>query len=394
MRRLTCVPATVYQVLYPFKGHFRCAQARHFHLFCWVLVALIVEKGPGTIKSLSLWVPERITYWALMRMLRSGLWDPDFIIREMSRLLMATLPPPEDRTLFLIGDPTIKAKRGRKHPLARKTRLNQYAPYIFGVEMVVVVAAWGRLRVPVRLGVVDPKRPGHANELFRQALREFEPPWWAERVIVLADAGCAANATFKVIRRRGWFFVFAIPRSRKFSDEKTVRDLVNHLPKSRYRRMATRKPTGRRIDYWVFARRAQLNGVGDVTIVLSKKRRNAGPKGIKIIVTNLERASASSILSTYSRRWGVELMFKELKSGLHLGRMQVTKEPERVKRSLALPVIAYLLLLRLYGHEEPRMKEFNLFRLKERFIEDIAEHEARRLEFRWERKLQKLRPAA
>ncbi len=43
----------------------------------------------------------------------------------------------------------------------------------------------------------------------------------------------------------------------------------------------------------------------------------------------------------------VELVFKELKSGLHLGRMQVTKEPERVKRSLALPVIAYLLLLRL-----------------------------------------------
>jgi hypothetical protein len=30
------------------------------------------------------------------------------------------------------------------------------------------------------------------------------------------------------IRRRGWSFVFAIARSRKFADGKTVRDLVNH----------------------------------------------------------------------------------------------------------------------------------------------------------------------
>jgi hypothetical protein len=388
------VPATVYQVLYPFKPTFRCAQAQHFRIFCWVLVAIVVEKGPGTVKSLSRSMPQRITYWAVMRMLRSGLWDPDFIIREMSRVLMATLPPPDDRTLYLIGDPTIKAKRGRKHPLARKTRTNEFGPYVFGVEMVVVVAAWGRFRVPVSLGVVDPKCRGHANRLFRHALGTFEPPWWAEQVIVLADAGCAANATFKVIIRRGWSFVFAIPRSRKFSDGKTLRDLVTHLPKSRYRRVATRKPTGRRVDYWVYARRAQLNGVGDVTIVLSKKRRNSGPRGVKIIVTNLEQARAADILSRYSRRWGVELLFKECKSGLHLGRMQVTKEPERVRRSLALPIIAYLLLLRIYGHEEPRMKEFNLFRLKERFIEDVHDHEARRLDFRWERKLQKLRPAA
>lgn len=394
MRRLTCVPATVYQVLYPFKPTFRCAQAQHFRIFCWVLVALVVEKGPGTVKSLVRWMPKRITYWAVMRMLRSALWDPYFIIREMSRVLLATLPPPEDLTLYLIGDPTIKAKRGKKYPLARKTRTNEFGPYVFGVEMVVVVAAWGRYRVPVSLGVVDPKQRGHANRLFRQALSEFEPPWWAEQVVVLADAGCAANATFKVIVRRGWSFVFAIPRSRKFTDGKTLRDLINHLPKSRYRRVATRKPTGRRVDYWVYARRAQLNGVGDVTIVLSKKRRNSGPKGVKIIVTNLERASAAGVLSMYARRWGVELVFKELKSGLHLGRMQVTKEPERVRRSLALPVIAYLLLLRMYGHEEPRMKEFNLFRLKERFIEDVHDHEARRLEFRWEQKLQKLRPAA
>ena len=86
-----------------------------------------------------------------------------------------------------------------------------------------------------------------------------------------------------------------------------------------------------------------------MTVLLSKKRRNEGPKKIKLIVTNRTDATARQILDAYARRWAVEVTFKELKSGLHLGQMQVTKEKERVERALQLPVMAYLLLLRLYG---------------------------------------------
>jgi len=53
--------------------------------------------------------------------------------------------------------------------------------------------------------------------------------------------------------------------------------------------------------------------------------------------------------SHYAWRCGVELTIKELKSGLHLGRMQVTSEAEHVTRSVVSPVCAYLVLLHLYG---------------------------------------------
>jgi hypothetical protein len=42
----------------------------------------------------------------------------------------------------------------------------------------------------------------------------------------------------------------------------------------------------------------------------------------------------------YAWWWGVELTRKELKSGLHLGQRQVTKEAERVRRSVALAGLA------------------------------------------------------
>ena len=166
---------------------------------------------------------------------------------------------------------------------------------------------------------------------------------------------------------------------------------MQHLPKSQYRRIKTTKPDGRRCDYWVYACRKSLHDIGDVTIVLSKKRRNDGPKKTKIIVTNLAEATTANILNHYARRWGIEVTFKELKSGLHLGRMQVTKEKARVARSVALPVLAYLLLLRLYGKEEPHC---SLFRLKQRFITDVYKEQVTRTEHRWQAKLDKYRLAA
>ena len=390
----TCIPSKVYQVLYPLKRHFRCAQGQHFLVFCWLLIALIRDPGKGTLKGLMSYLPPTLNYWPPLRMIRSGQWDAAAVIEGMATTTLRTLPPPADGVLYLIGDSTLKDKRGRKHPLGHTTRHSEHAPYTFGFEMVLLIARWGRFRVPVALAPIDPKIKGHQNILFRQMLKDFVPPAWVQHIIVVADAGFAANAPMHLIAEKHYTYVFAMPRTRKFANGKHLRDLVQHLPKSCYYRRASHKPDGRRRDYWVFLRRATLHNLGDVTIVLSKKRRNDGPKGVKIIVTNLAEASAGAILSIYAWRWGVEVTIKELKSGLHLGQMQVTNDKERVTRSVALSVLAYLLLVRLYGREETSTKEGSLFKLKERFIGEVAQEAVRRTELKWQRKLKQFKEVA
>jgi hypothetical protein len=91
---------------------------------------------------------------------------------------------------------------------------------------------------------------------------------------------------------------------------------------------------------------------------------------------------------------GVELTIKELKSGLHLGQMQVTKEAERVRRSVALSVLAYLLLVRLYGRDEARMHVLSLFKLKERFTGEVAQDAVQRTERKWQRKWKQFKDVA
>jgi hypothetical protein len=263
-----------------------------------------------------------------------------------------------------------------------------------GFEVVLLIASWARFRIPVALELIDPKIKGHQNLLFRQMRKDFVPPAWGRQTVVVADAGFAAKATLRLITEKHYGYVFAMPRPRKFTNGKHLRDLVYHLPKSRYYRRASAKPDGRRQDSWVFVRHAIWHQLGDGTIVLSKKRRNMGPTQVKIIVTNLTGATAGTMLSIYARRWGVEVTRKELKSGLHLGQRQVTNDKERVTRSVALSVLAYLLLIRLYGSDEAVMQDWSLFKLKERFVGEVAQDAVQRTERKWQRKMKQCKDVA
>ena len=260
--------------------------------------------------------------------------------------------------------------------------------------MVVLVASWNGYRIPIQIATIDPEQKGHQNILFRQMLRDFEAPSWVREIVVLGDAGYPANETLKLIKELDWTYVFAMPRTRKFTNGKHVRDLVQHLPKSRYHRRATSKPDGKRQDYWVYLRHAELNEVGDVTIVLSKKRRNYGPNRVKIIVTNRLDVSARDVISQYSIRWGVEVTIKELKSGLHLGRMQLSQDTDRVERSVILPVCAYLLLVHLHGGDQAMSPGWSLFQLKHRFTEGLMQDQVNRVEQKWQRKYNEIKAAA
>jgi hypothetical protein len=392
--RLTRIPQCVSNRLAPLASSFLCPQGHHFRIFCWLLVSLLVIEGGATLKALTRLMPRSLAYWTVLRMLRSGYWDATALVTELGTTTLRSLPPPADGVLHLTGDLTVVSKTGEQQPLARKTRLNEYAPYLFGQSLVLLIAQWGRFRIPVAAGVVDPKITGHQNILFRQMLDELVPPSWATQVIVEADAAFAAKATLQLIRQKGWDYVFGLARTWRLADGTALRHLARHTPKSCYRRVASYKPDGRRKDYWVFRRSASVRHLGDVTILLSKRRHNDGPKQIKLIVTNLNEAKTGDILSYQARRWGIEVTFKELKSGLHLGQMQVTKAPERVRHALLLPVLAYLLLLRLYGQQLSPTQGCSLWQLKRRFMEDLYQEQQNRSDRRWQTKLDQYRAAA
>jgi hypothetical protein len=151
--------------------------------------------------------------------------------------------------------------------------------------------------------------------------------------------------------------------------------------------MPTVNPPQRR-TFWVYAKRARLRHLGDVTVILSKRRRNDGPKQTKILVTTLpEIVPAREIVGVYLRRWWVELLVKELQGVVGMGQHQVTKQVDRVERSVAVAIMADLLLLKLHAKDLPADRPWSAFRLPRacawEMVQAQCERSARRMARKW-----------
>jgi hypothetical protein len=396
MPRMTRLPTAVARLFAPLKPHFR---HRHYLILCWLVVAhlLCFEKAP--LQALARHTPTRVAAWHLRRVLAADYWPWAMVLAWLVEQTLSAFPPPRDGVLYLVADSTLKGKRTHKNPWAKPWRLNEHEPYTFGLQAVVLLAQWEVYRIPLAFRLVRRKgTPGYQSEpvLFRQMLNELVLPRWCSKVIVVADAAYASRENLRAIQARHWWFVIAFPRSWKFTDGHSLRDLVAHLPHVYYRKV--RLPLiGSRARYrvfWTFAKRTALREVGDVTVVLSRRRRNNSPKNTKVLVTNLPQATAHQTAAIYLRRWPVELFFKEWKEVVGVGQHQVTKDAARVERSVAVTLMAYLVLLRVQAQDIRPGQPWSAFALKHHFAWEVSAQHFKRCAQQQARREMKLRLAA
>ncbi len=235
MIRITRLPEEVSRVLTPLKPYF---SYRHYLVFCWLLVAHLVCFGKATVQGLARYTPTHVAAWHLRRLLAAGRWQWERVLEWLVSEALAAFPPPKDGVLYVVVDSTLKGKRGKKNPLAKKGRLNEYAPFTFGLQVVIVIAQWDVYRIPLAFRLVKPKESQDyqsENVLVREMLGEVVLPAWCKKVVVVADAAYPSRANLQAIQARSWYFVIACPRTWKLANGQHLRDLVTHLPSHHYR---------------------------------------------------------------------------------------------------------------------------------------------------------------
>jgi Transposase DDE domain len=359
-----------------FRGMPTVWRGRHRLIFCWLIFMQAVFPGRKTLEEMARWTPATLTAWRFGRLLKAAYWNVHLLVSWLAQDLLTTLPAPANGILHLFGDGSHADKRGTKNPMGQKGRISQHHPWFFGLRFVLLMAAWDGYRIPVGFRLILPKR--HAdyrseNALFREMVGAFVPPRWAKLVIVGGDAAYGSQANMRMVQDRDqadparrWGFVFAIARTWKTAEDKTIKNLVTHVPHAYYQR--TRVPTEqarqRRKTFWTFHTRLCLRHIGEVTVVLSKRGRTLGPKQTKILVTNLAELTSSQVVCIYQKRWAIEILNWELKSGLGLGEHQVSGDKNRSEKSVGIAVLAYLFVLRVCHHEIVPGKPWSIFQLQ------------------------------
>jgi hypothetical protein len=354
-------------------------KSHHRAMLCWIVFMQAVNPGRNTLAEFARWTPASITAWRLARLLKATYWNVHLIVEWMAQDVISTLPAPPDGILYLFGDGSQADKRGAKNPVAQKGRKSKYHPWFFGIRFVLLMASWSGYRIPVAFRIILPKTHEAyrtENALFREMVTGFTPPKWAKLVIVGGDAAYGSKANMQMVKdrdqadtERRWGFVFAIARTWKTAQDKSLKDLVTHLPKKFYNRtwIPQESAPKSRKTFWTYDTRLSLCHVGEVTLVLSKKGRNVGPKNTKLLVTNLAELTPREVVFIYQKRWAIEIVNWELKSGLGLGEHQVSGSDKRTENSVGVAVLAYLFLLRARHHDIVPGRSWSIFQLQHAF---------------------------
>jgi DDE family transposase len=358
-----------------FRGMPTVWRGRPRLIFCWLIFMQAVSPGRKTLGEMARWTPATLTAWRFGRLLKAAYWNVHLLVSWLAQDLVATLPAPANGILYLFGDGSHADKRGTKNPVVQKGRISQHHPWFLGLRFVLLMAAWDGYRVPVGVRLILPKRHlkyRSDNVWFREMVSEFVPPSWAKLVIVGGEAAYGSKANMDMGKARDkadpthrWGFVLAIARTWKTVEDKSLKNLVTHVPHKYYQ--CTRGPRehgkGRK-TFWTYSTGLCPRPGGDVTAGLSKKGRNIGPQHTKILVTNLAALTPSQVVGMYQKRWAVELLNWELKSGLGLGEHQVSGDTNRSEKSVGIAVLAYLFVLRVCHHGIVPGKPWSIFQLQ------------------------------
>jgi hypothetical protein len=81
-------------------------------------------------------------------------WDVYLLVLRWGGAALQTLPPPKDKTLYLVEDRCVKPRRGTQNPLAPKEHQSEHQAWLFGMRFALLIATWDVYRLLVAIPLV------------------------------------------------------------------------------------------------------------------------------------------------------------------------------------------------------------------------------------------------
>jgi len=165
------------------------------------------------------------------------------------------------------------------------------------------------------------------------------------KVTVLFDSYYLCDVVADACRARGWHYIGVGKSNRNFTVNGQKKKLGKYgrnvlARKGQWRNVQGLRQSGK---YCLASRVGFMKKLGEVKVVFSRRHNE---RKIVALVTDDLRASMTSIVADYLKRWAIELLIKDQKQQLGLGDYRVLRY-RAVVRHLHLVDIAYACLTRL-----------------------------------------------
>jgi SRSO17 transposase len=209
-------------------------------------------------------------------------------------------------------------------------------------------------------------------EIAQDLIQQFNP-FGKERVFVTMDSWYTSEKIIETALAKGYHVIGGVKMNRvfrlsEFGSRHKLSKYVSNLKNSSFEKMTLNGEA-----YLVRRKEVYMNGIGLVTIVITKRVKD---RSIRCVLSTDMNLSTESILKIYGYRWDIEVGYLYLKDRLGMGHYQM-RRLKAIKKCCALVIIAYGLLevLRVANNEKSIGQSRKVFSImkKRSFVDQVIE---------------------
>jgi len=291
--------------------------------------------------------------------LKDAKWDADEVAQRKAELFFNAINLKENDRLLLIIDDTYNTKKG-KHTEGVGRFYDHSKGYIWGNNFVTSVLQSNGVFIPHKAKMYVKK--DEADEDFRTKIQiAFED--------IIEPLGVPDGVELMIVFDSWWFSSHFITDCRELDyhvtcqlksdklvvpDDGTalqVADYANKFNTDDYK-ITRIEVRGKKKRYLTVERIVKLDKIGDVKLIISKRRRDTDPRYYISTNTNL---TGAEILSIYEDRWNIETAHREANQKLGFKDYQL-RSKKAIERfiQLVFSIWTGLLILELNNPDESR----------------------------------------
>ena len=286
-------------------------------------------------------------------------WNEDEVAQRKVDLFIDSLRLKENNKMLLIIDDTYNEKEGKQTEGVGKFYDHSKESYIWGNNFVTSVIQSKVLFIPhkAKMYLKDNYENGNFQTKMEIAFEEIIKPLVIPKSIslfIVFDSWWFSSDLFSRCLNLGHNIVCQIKSDKKVGINKDmhfqVRDLANQI-EDKYFIKTTVSVRGKKKTYYAFEKKVIIDKVGEVKLVVSKRKKDGTTK--YIISTN-ESLSSKEIISIYEDRWDIETAHRETNQKLGLKDYQL-RDKRSIERFIQLVFSVWTAIL-LWEIDNPPSK--------------------------------------
>lgn len=281
------------------------------------------------------------------KFLTQSTWNEDYVLRALQQYTIRKIWDISKRTrapIFVIIDDTISEKTKpsskAKHPIEKCGFHHSHLKNkkVYGHQIVGVMLQCDGITIPFHLEMYD-KSCMSKIELSMKVLELLPPP--PHEAYVLGDSWYTCKKIINTTKNNGFNYLGALKTNRIIYPDQSklgwpISEYAKKLKKSDYHLVKVGNH-----EYYVFRYEGRLNDIKEAVVLLSWPKDAFLKEGcLKAFLCTDINLTSEQILNRYTKRWPIEVFFRQGKMRLGLDLYQI-RSAKAIKRFWILLIMAY-----------------------------------------------------